>query len=404
MADKQSIYKQRLIKHLYFNKELSCADLSDLTDKSLPYTARALQELMEEGAVFESGHASSTGGRRAQMYSIRHDILYVVAVAMDQFITHVGILDMRNQYVGPVEKIELDLTNNPSALTDLAQYLDAFIGRSGIPKEKIAGIGIGMPGFVDTNQGLNHTFLKTTTGTIVSQVESVTGLPVLIDNDSSLIALAEWKLGAARNKRNAMVINIGWGIGLGLILNGTLFRGQNGFAGEFSHIPLFTNNKICNCGKMGCLETETSLLVIAEKAIAGLKEGRLSSLRNLTPEQVEENFKAIMEAAVRGDKYAVELLSQAAYHIGRGVAILIHVLNPELIVLSGRGAMAGRIWLAPIQQALNEHCIPKMAENIQLLISSLGYEAERLGAAALVMDNLDKLLPQRKLHKINYVS
>ncbi|WEK34563.1 MAG: ROK family protein [Candidatus Pseudobacter hemicellulosilyticus] len=393
-----------MIKHLYFNKELSCADLSDLTDKSLPYTARALQELMEEGAVFESGHASSTGGRRAQMYSIRHDILYVVAVAMDQFITHVGILDMRNQYVGPVEKIELDLTNNPSALTDLAQYLDAFIGRSGIPKEKIAGIGIGMPGFVDTNQGLNHTFLKTTTGTIVSQVESVTGLPVLIDNDSSLIALAEWKLGAARNKRNAMVINIGWGIGLGLILNGTLFRGQNGFAGEFSHIPLFTNNKICNCGKMGCLETETSLLVIAEKAIAGLKEGRLSSLRNLTPEQVEENFKAIMEAAVRGDKYAVELLSQAAYHIGRGVAILIHVLNPELIVLSGRGAMAGRIWLAPIQQALNEHCIPKMAENIQLLISSLGYEAERLGAAALVMDNLDKLLPQRKLHKINYVS
>lgn len=402
MTDKQSIYKQRLIKHLYFSRELSCADLSVLTNKSLPYTSRALQELMETGAVVESGYASSTGGRRPQMYSIRPDILYVVSVAMDQFITHVGILDMHNRYVVPVERMELDLSNNPQALSELAGFLDAFIGRSGIPKEKIAGIGIGMPGFVDYSQGINHTFLKTAGGSILSQIESVTGLPVLIDNDSSLIALAEWKLGAARDQRNAMVINIGWGIGLGLILNGTLFRGQNGFAGEFSHIPLFTNNKMCNCGKMGCLETETSLLVIAEKAIEGLKEGRMSALKDLSLAHVEETSKAIMEAAVRGDKYAVELLSQAAYHIGRGVAILIHVLNPELIVLSGRGALAGKIWLAPIQQALNEHCIPKMAENIRLLISSLGYEAERLGAAALVMDNLDKLLLQRKHNKITY--
>ncbi len=200
-----------------------------------------------------------------------------------------------------------------------------------------------------------------------------------------------------------MVINISWGIGLGMILNGSLFRGQNGFAGEFSHIPLFTNNKICNCGKMGCLETEASLQVIAEKAINGLNEGRTSILKNLSPIHIEDTSKVIMEAAVKGDKYAVELLSQAAYHIGRGVAILIHILNPELIVLSGRGALAGRLWLAPVQQALNEHCIPKIAENIEIVISPLGYHAEHLGAAALVMEHFDTISMNRKKTRALFV-
>lgn len=403
MSEKQAIYKKSLIKHLYFNGKLSCAELSVLTDKSLPHTARALSELVEERVVLESGHANSTGGRRPQIYSVSPDILYVISVAMDQFITHISILDMANQVVAKVERIELGLQGNPNALKELGQHLGDFIAKSGIAREKIAGIGIGMPGFVDGHKGINYSFLNTNNNSITHYIESVTGLPVLIDNDSSLIALAEWKLGAARQRQNAMVINISWGIGLGMILNGNLFRGQNGFAGEFSHIPLFTNNKICNCGKMGCLETETSLQVIAEKAITGLKEGRTSILKDLSPVHLEETSKTIMEAAAKGDKYAVELLSQAAYHIGRGVAILIHILNPGLIVLSGRGALAGRLWLAPVQQALNEHCIPKIAENIEIVVSPLGYHAERLGAAALVMEHYDEIPMHRKKQELSYV-
>jgi predicted NBD/HSP70 family sugar kinase len=94
---------------------------------------------------------------------------------------------------------------------------------------------------------------------------------------------------------------------------------------------------------------------------------------------------------VKGDKFAVELFSEAGYNIGRGVAILVHLLNPELIILSGRGSAAGKIWLAPIQQAINEHCIPKISESTNLLISSLGYEAELIGAAALVMEHYESL-------------
>lgn len=390
MPDKQTIYRRKIIKHLYFDGSLSCTDLSLLTKKSVPLTSRVLNELIEEGYVLETGFASSTGGRRAQMYSLRNDLMYVISIAMDQLITRMAVLDMHNNYVGKPEQFELKLPNNPHALHELKDAIAGFIGRLEIPKEKIAGVGIGMPGFVDVRKGINHSFLKASEGSIVHYIESHIGLPVLIDNDSSLVALAELRLGAARNRQNVMVINISWGIGLGLILKGELFRGYNGFAGEFSHIPVFMNNKMCSCGKSGCLETEASLLTIADKAVTELQQGKISQLKDLPREHVEETIQAIVEAAVKGDKLAVGLFSEAGYNIGRGIAILIHLLNPELVVLSGRGAAAGRLWLPPIQQAINEHCIPKIAENTEVTISTLCFQAGLTGAAALVMEHYDR--------------
>ncbi len=401
MLPKNNRYKTQVLKHLYFEKELSLSDLSLLIKKSLPLTTRVLNELIEEGIVVESGYASSTGGRRPLVYSLKTDMLYVVSVAMDQLVTRIAILDMQNNYVLETLRVELSLSNNPAALSQLTQHINNYILASGIPKEQIAGIGIGMPGFVDVTKGINHSFLKTgMSASIVSTIEDAIDVPVFIDNDSSLIALAELKFGAARGKQNVMVLNVGWGIGLGVIVKGELFRGNNGFAGEFSHIPLFTNNKMCSCGKSGCLETESSLFIVIEKAICGLKEGKVSMLKNLTLDNAEDSSKAIMDAALKGDKYAIELLSEVGYHIGRGVSILIHLLNPELIVLSGRGSVGGKIWLTPIQQAINEHCIPKIAENTHLEISSLGFGAELIGAAALVMDHFDTL-DRKKIKRNN---
>lgn len=390
MTDKNLLYRKKIIKQLYFSNMLSCAELSDKIHKSLPVTAKFLGKLIEDGWVVETGFAASTGGRRAVMYSLKPDIMYTVSVAMDQLITRIVIMDMQNRHVTETEIFELPLPKNPHALFALAEKIDEVIKRSGIAKNKIAGIGIGMPGFVDAAKGLNYTFLETEQGTISHFISSKVKLPVFIDNDSRLIALAELKFGSARGRKNAMVINVGWGIGLGMILNGELFRGNNGFAGEFSHIPLFLNNKLCTCGKSGCLETETSLLVVIEKANKGLRNGKVSLLKEMPSEHAEQAFQDIIKAAGKGDKFAVELLSEAGYNIGRGVAVLIHILNPELVILSGRGSSAGRIWQAPIQQALNEHCIPQLSLNTDIGISTLGYQAELTGSAALVMENYEK--------------
>jgi len=390
MSAKKLHIKRKIIKQIYFSASISCSELSWRIKKSLPLTTRLVNELIREGFVIETGYAPSTGGRRPIMYSLNADMLYIVSVAMDQFVARIAIMNLRNKTVSSIEKFELPLHKNPQALSILTERIDNFIKDSGIPRNKIAGIGVGMPGFVDAKKGINYTFLKVPGTSITEFISEKTGLPAFIDNDSSLIALAELRFGSAVGKKNVMVINIGWGVGLGLVLNGELFRGHNGFAGEFSHIPLFANGKLCSCGKTGCLETETSLLVIIEKAKQGLAAGKLSMLKTAQLEHYEDANEAIIAAVHEGDRFAIDLFSEAGYNIGRGVAILIHILNPELIILSGRGSTAGKIWQAPIQQALNEHCIPRLAVNSALEISTLGYAAELIGAAALVMENYEK--------------
>ncbi|MEP7251944.1 MAG: ROK family protein [Ginsengibacter sp.] len=378
------------MKELYFTPSISCAELYTRINKSFPVVTKLLSELIKDELVMETGYANSTGGRRPQTYAIRDNVMYVVSVAMDQFVTRVAIMDMQNQVVSSLEKFELNLAEKDDSLAILANHVEKFIENSEIDKDKIIGIGIGMPGFVNAQKSVNYTFLKTHGSSISKVIGERIGLPVYIDNDSSLVALSELRFGAARHKQHAMVINIGWGIGLGLILNGELFRGHDGFAGEFSHIPLFNNGKLCSCGKSGCLETETSLVTIIEKAKAALSTGRLTKLNTSSLEHKEKAIEIIMQAAEEGDRFAVELFTEAGYNIGRGVAILIHLLNPEIVILSGRGSAAGKVLKTPIQQAINEYCIPRLSHSTEIEISTLGYMAELIGAAALVMENFEK--------------
>lgn len=388
---KTTIYQKEIIKQLYFEQALSCSALSKKLGKSLPLTANIINEYINEGSIVENGLAPSTGGRRAVTYALKPDFTYVVSVAMDQFVTRIAIMDMQNKPVIPIKNLDLLLKDNKKALASLTEVIVDTIKESAIPLEKFSGIGIGMPGLIDFGKGINHSFLETTDKSITAHIQDTTGIPVFIDNDSSLIALAEHRFGKAKGKKTVMVINIGWGIGLGMLFNGSLFRGNNGLAGEFSHIPLFTNNKLCSCGKMGCLETETSLHMIAEEATNALKEGELSFISNFPHSNAEEMINAVIKAASSGDRYAISLLSKAGYNIGRGASILIHLFNPGLIILSGRGSLAGRLWLAPIQQAVNEHCIPKIAAYTEIEISSLGYDVELIGATALVMEHYNEI-------------
>ena len=387
---KSAELKNIIIKRLYFDKALSCAELSEILDKSIPSVSKAVNELIEEGFVVEQGYAPSSGGRRPLMYALLPSAMYIVTVAMDQLSTRIRMVDLLNNPVADIALNELKLFANPHALSTLIDYINDYIAAAGIPKDKIAGIGIGMPGFIDAAQGINYTYLDSAGQSLTQLISAQTGIPAYIENDSSLIALAEQKFGIAKNHKDVMVINLGWGIGLGMIINGEIYRGHNGFAGEFSHIPLSEDGALCTCGKRGCLEAEASMLVVAEKAVKGIKKGHISSLKHTDKDQSKLVGNAIMEAANNGDQFAIELLSDAGYKIGKALAILIHIMNPESIVLSGRGAIVGKILLAPMQQALNKYCIPRLVSSTELLISDLGFNAELIGTAVLVMENFDK--------------
>jgi hypothetical protein len=223
----KSYYKALALREFYYSGKLSSTDLSERMGKSIPHVMKVIDTLIADGVIVESGFAPSSGGRRPVIYTPKPGAVYILSVAMDQMFTRIVLMDIGNTMVTSVREFELPLTNNAHAIELLAEKMGEVIRESGVDREKILGAGIGMPGFVDFKNGVNYSFLQAGSKTITEYLADELGIPVYIDNDSSLIALAEFRFGAARRKKNAIVVNIGWGIGLGMILNGELFRASS---------------------------------------------------------------------------------------------------------------------------------------------------------------------------------
>lgn len=377
------VYDQ-ILRALYFESERSCGQLSLDLDKSIPVVSQKLHRLLELGFICETGFSASSGGRRPMGYALVEQGFYLLSVSMDQLFTRVGLFDLARRPVLEPELLDLNLYEHPRPAEYLVERIGSLVSRSGLDPRGILGMGLAMPGFINLAEGVNYTFLDAQRAEGQRAYFSrELGLPVYLDNDSSLTALAEWRFGKARGLSNAMVVNIGWGTGLGMIVNGSFFRGHQGFAGEFSHIPLCDNNVLCECGKRGCLETETSLLTLASRGLEELRQGKKS---RISAQGLPYMAESILDAAARGDQLGIELLSQLGYTLGKGISVLLHILNPELIVLSGRGARAGQILLAPIQHSLNQFCIPRLMTGTRLEVSDFAEEAPLVGAAALVME------------------
>lgn len=382
---KSHFYKRDILRALFINGPQSAADLVIKIGRSFTLVVKMLSELTQENIVVEKGLAPSSGGRRPVLYELKADTFYIMAIAMDQFVTKISLLNAANSPVCPTIYFELNLNTHPDPLQFLTDRILAVIDKKYIPSNRIIGIGIGMPGFINPAKGINYTFLG---ANICAVIQKATNIPVYIENDSSIIALAEQTIGKAANVGNSMVVNLSWGIGLGMIIQGQLFRGQSGFAGEFSHIALFANGKLCSCGKTGCLETESSLTYMIDQAASKMAAGHACSISRSIIESEDHQLKsqAFLKAAAKGDSLIMEIISESGYNIGRGIAIIIHLLNPAKIILSGRCAEIGQLWLPPIWQALNTFCIPTLIQSTKIEVSEMHKDAGLFGAAILVMD------------------
>ena len=387
--EKSQRLRADIIKHFYYKRVLSLTELSIFTGKSLPLIRSIVTSLVNEGYLCEQGLAPSTGGRRASIYVLNpNQTKYAVAVAMEQLTTRLTIYDLSRKAAIPVQHLDLELSDSFNDVNVLVNFINESIAKSKINRVDILGVGIGMPGFVNSEIGINSSYLFIKDGsTLRDYLIKGIDLPVTIDNDSSLIALAELNFGKARNLNDVMVVNIGSGTGLGIIINGSLYRGSRGYAGEFSHVPLSNTNDLCSCGKRGCLEVETSLRVMVRKAKKAMGKGMRSSMNELFKDTGKQEIDHFLDAVVAQDPLAISILSNAAFQLGKGLSTLIHILNPECIVLSGRGAKAGKMLMPSIQQAINEFCIPRIADLTNIELSILTYEAELLAAASLVIEN-----------------
>lgn len=383
-----SSLKRDIFKQLYYENSATCNELSLHLDKSVPLVGNAIAELVNAEVLTTAKETKSTGGRKAVQYRIKSKNTFVLSVAMDQLCTTVSVVDVSDNSCVVQRKYLIALLHNEEALEYMISCFKEVFQEAQIPKEKYLGIGLGMPGFVNTKTGSNHSYASTHNNLDLRDFLSAEfGLPVVLDNDSSTIALGEFKFGLAKGKKDVMVVNISWGVGLGMIVDGKIFRGNTGYAGEFSHIPISENDILCECGKKGCLETEATLRTITKTATAAIENGTFLNIQ-VKNNSTEALANAIMQAANRGDQYCIELIADMAYKIGKAIAILIHIVNPEQVLLSGRASELGKLLIAPIQQALNKYCIPRLMDVVELNVSRLKYNAYTIGAAALVIENL----------------
>ncbi|MBE8719983.1 ROK family protein [Sphingobacterium pedocola] len=375
-----------ILKSLYFTNPQSIADLSNDIGKSLPNITKTVNVLLEKGIIVENGLAPSTGGRRPVQFSLHVENLpYILAIAIDQYYTSIALVDFSNRAIKPTETITIDLKESVSPTEEIKKLIDDYLQFSNT--KDILAIGITAPGFVDSHAGVNNSHPKDSDlYNLRKIIEDHSRIPTYIENDSTAIAIAEQKLGSIKDIDHALVVNLNWGVGLGMIIDHKLFKGHSGYAGEFSHIPLSNLNKLCSCGKKGCLEVEASLLAAVESATEKMVKGEQSLLSPTFRKTRKITGDELLDAAVDGDQLAIEAINKIGYMLGKGIATLIHIINPAKIIISGRGAKVGHILTPQIQSAILEFSIHRLSKNTAIEISKLE-NAQLLGSACIAVEH-----------------
>ncbi|QIH32090.1 ROK family protein [Sphingobacterium sp. DR205] len=379
--------KEKILIHLYYLKELSIAGLSKSLSKSTPIVTKVINELLEQRIIVDKGLAASTGGRRAALYALNDDVDHlIVSISIDQFYTSIYISNLRQEILHQQFDIALDISE-PVAGPKVLEALNVFLNRHHVDNTKIIGIGISMPGFVNTALGVNDSFPDNEPiHHLQNLIEKALNIPTIIDNDSRCVAWAEKEFGGGVDSTHTLVINLNWGVGLGIIINGEIFTGATGFAGEFSHIPLSNTNSLCSCGKRGCLEVEASLKSAIAQTEMAIQQGEYSIYSTLIKTESNKN-NALIEAAKIGDQLVINNIGRIGFMIGKGISTLLHILNPNKVIISGRGAEIGHILAPQIQNAVNEFSIPRIAKMTAIEISELHKTAQQKGTTALVVEH-----------------
>jgi glucokinase-like ROK family protein len=389
---KKYLQKIRIIKHLYINGSNTNADICHTFKLSLPTSMALLNQLTAAGIVEKQGQGESVGGRKPDLFGLKKHTFFVLSIQIERFEIKLAILDNTHQVL--FEKTIPTVISKEFRIVEfIHKYASELITSSKINSDKLMGVGISMPGLVSSEEGKNYTYFlqDQESESLQSAFEKRFKKPVIIFNDTKSSCLAEFRFGLAKNKSNVLVISMDWGIGLGIIMKRKMLTGVSGFAGEFGHIPIVEDGLLCHCGKRGCLETVASGIAMVSKAKKGLQEGQTSILNKMIDNDIENlEPELIIEAANLGDQFAINVLSEIGISLGKGIAILIQIFNPELIILEGKISEAKQFITTPIQQSLNTYTMIQLKERTQISLSTLGKNSSLLGATVAVMEHIFK--------------
>lgn len=379
VAYKNTALKRALIRHIDQSGSSTITELSKILNTSVPKTTGLVGELMQDGLLQDEGKLDSTGGRRASMYGLAAEACYFVGVDVKKYHVNFGMMDFKKKMIHQKEKVPFKLENTPASLANLIQLIEEFVLSTKIEKTRILGLGINLTGRINQRTGHSYSFFHFKEEPLAEIIQKEVGILTFLENDSRAMALGELYNGAVNNEKNVIFVNIDYGTGLGIMVEGNMYYGRSGFSGEFGHIPLFDNEIICHCGKKGCLETEASGNALIRKFRERVKKGTSSSTLKKNKKIEDITIADIIEAAMNDDMLCIELLAEIGEKLGKGLAVLINIFNPELLILGGTLSETGDYIRLPARSVLNRFSLSLVNNDTSLIMSKLGEKAGAMG-------------------------
>lgn len=389
---KKNKQKKGILNDLYFNGTNTIAELSNSMHVSIPSITALIDELVEENWIIETGFAISKQGRRPAIYGVNPDKNFVMVLDINTHDTRIAVLNFKNEIIFS-QVFDLQLKNNPSFLETLFQLVDKIVEQKLAKGKEIIALGISIPGLVNKKTGINYTYrgLNEENRSLGELIETHFHLPTFVLNDSKATAFGEYRLGLAKGKTHVLSVNVDWGVGLGIVINGEIFDGASGFAGELGHIQVNPEGELCYCGKVGCLDTITSASSLLKNIKDGLRNGQISKLGEHKNNLENINLEMVIAAAQQGDAFAIDIIHNIGLELGKGLSIAVHLFNPQIIIIDGVLSKAQKLIINPIEHAINKYCLADFKEELSIEISQLSEDAKIFGVHAYVVENILKV-------------
>lgn len=378
---KSNLLKKEILNNFVVNGNTTIQELAKIVNLSVPTVTKMVGELLSMGFVNEFGKQETGEGRRPVLYGLNPESGYFVGVEIKESQVNMALIDFRGDLVDIDTNHKCRIDNTMASIDNLCEVVREFIGRSGVKSEKIINVLFCISGRVNADSGYSYTLYNFTEQPLTKLFTDKLGYPANIENDTRAFAYGEYMKGVANGEKNVLFINASMGLGLGIIVNGELYTGRSGFAGEIGHMHMFNNEILCHCGKKGCLETEASgraiLRILGERVAAG------ESTFLVPKADGGYSLDDVIDAVNGEDPLCIDIMERVGKTIGETVANLINIFNPELVVIGGLLSRTGDFLLQPVKVTVRKYSLNLVNKDTRLCLSKLNERGGVIGACLL---------------------
>lgn len=388
VGTKSSMIKKRIINHYIYNGNSTITDLSKAVDLSVPTVTKFIVDMCKNGYINDYGKLETNGGRHPNLYGLNPDSGYFIGVDLQAEAMVLGLMNFKGEMLDIKSIKPFILKNDDDCIDAICKNVNDFIKGLDIPKEKILNINVNLPSRVNPATGHSYGFFNYVEKPLDEMFAERLHHKVSIDNDTRAMAYGEFMQGCVTDQKNIIFVNVSRGLSISIIIDGKLYYGKSGFAGEFGHIPAFDNEVLCYCGKKGCMETEVSGSALHRKLISKIKEGEISILSERVNNNELLTLQDIIDATNREDTLCIELIDGIGRELGRHISTLINIFNPEMVVIGGTLSSTGDYLIQPIEASVRKYSLSLVNRDSKIERSKLQDNAGITGACMLARSKM----------------